>query len=452
MKQERPAITRLAPEDQCLTCSFSTGTQPEGTVYEAQIRPPAGGKAKTFPCEPGHAVIRPLDNGADLEIRIAANRPDGSQTESAPRLFRCGFVPGRVIAYLHPADESFADSGRAIGSPSICRAPDGSLIAAHDIFSRNAGQNLTHVYRSEDEGETWQFAASVRPCFWGSLFTHHEKLYLLGTTTEYGALVLYESSDSGQHWRGPVQLLAGGSRETGGPHKAPVPVLEAAGRLWCSVEYGSWSIGRHDPGAVSADVESDLMDPSAWQCTGFMPYDPSQVQEIEGTPTGTIEGNVLETPDGRLIDLLRCQTINCKPQYGKAYQIALDPQQPSALPRFDRTVDFPGNLSKFFIRRSPADGRYYAMSNRVTTDTLAQRNILTLSVSDDLIHWEIRRDILNYADNCFAEDESQVGFQYPSFIVDGEDLLAVVRTAVNGARNFHDANYLTFHRIRNYRR
>ena len=37
MKQERPAITRLAPEDQCLTCSFSTGTQPEGTVYEAQI-------------------------------------------------------------------------------------------------------------------------------------------------------------------------------------------------------------------------------------------------------------------------------------------------------------------------------------------------------------------------------------------------------------------------------
>ena len=92
------------------------------------------------------------------------------------------------------------------------------------------------------------------------------------------------------------------------------------------------------------------------------------------------------------------------------------------------------------------------MSNRVTTDMLAQRNILTLSVSDDLIHWEIRRDILNYADNCFAEDESQVGFQYPSFIFDGEDLLAVVRTAVNGARNFHDANYLTFHRIRNYRR
>ena len=60
--------------------------------------------------------------------------------------------------------------------------------------------------------------------------------------------------------------------------------------------------------------------------------------------------------------------------------------------------------------------------------------------------------ILNYADNCFPEGEDKVGFQYPSFLFDGDDILAVSRTAVNGAESFHNANFITFHRIRNYMR
>ena len=118
--------------------------------------------------------------------------------------------------------------------------------------------------------------------------------------------------------------------------------------------------------------------------------------------------------------------------------------------KFVDTVDFPGNLTKFFVLQSPADGRYYALSNPVTTANLHQRNILRLSVSDDLLHWTTVRDILNYEDNCFGEDSKKVGFQYPSFLFDGEDILAAVRTALNGAENFHNANHITFHRIRNY--
>ena len=83
--------------------------------------------------------------------------------------------------------------------------------------------------------------------------------------------------------------------------------------------------------------------------------------------------------------------------------------------------------------------------NRITIIRL-----LRLSVSDDLKHWSTVRDILNYEDNCFAEDSTKVGFQYPSFIFDDSDILAAVRTALNGAENFHNANHITFHRIRNY--
>lgn len=445
------SLLQLTPEDQRLTCRVHIGAQLADAELTAFVRPLSGGAVQSFPCCGNPFVLAPLKNHIDYEIRLRAVCPDGRTVESAPRLFRCGFVPGRIIAYQHPLDDTFAASGRYIGSPSICRSQDGALVASHDFFP--GGQNLTHVYRSEDEGQTWQFTSAVTPCFWGSLFEHGGQLYLLATATEYGALVLHESRDGGRTWRGPVQLLPGGSHEAGGPHKAPMPVLCAEGRIWCGVEFGSWRTKMHCPGAVSAAVDSDLMDPSSWQCTGFLPYDPERVREVQGMPVGgTIEGNLLQTPDGRLVDLLRFQTNECTPRYGKAYQVVLDPQHPDALPQFDRTVDFPGNLSKFFIRRSPLDGRYYALSNRVTTDALSQRNLLTLSVSDDLIHWTVCRDILNYADNCFGETENQVGFQYPSFIFDGDDLLAVVRTAINGAHNFHDANYMTFHRIRHYRR
>lgn len=445
------SLLQLTPEDQRLTCRVHIGAQLADAELTAFVRPLSGGAVQSFPCCGNPFVLAPLKNHIDYEIRLRAVCPDGRTVESAPRLFRCGFVPGRIIAYQHPLDDTFAASGRYIGSPSICRSQDGALVASHDFFP--GGQNLTHVYRSEDEGQTWQFTSAVTPCFWGSLFEHGGQLYLLATATEYGALVLHESRDGGRTWRGPVQLLPGGSHEAGGPHKAPMPVLCAEGRIWCGVEFGSWRTKMHCPGAVSAAVDSDLMDPSSWQCTGFLPYDPERVREVQGMPVGgTIEGNLLQTPDGLLVDLLRFQTNECTPRYGKAYQVVLDPQHPDALPQFDRTVDFPGNLSKFFIRRSPLDGRYYALSNRVTTDALSQRNLLTLSVSDDLIHWTVCRDILNYADNCFGETENQVGFQYPSFIFDGDDLLAVVRTAINGAHNFHDANYMTFHRIRHYRR
>ena len=83
---------------------------------------------------------------------------------------------------------------------------------------------------------------------------------------------------------------------------------------------------------------------------------------------------------------------------------------------------------------------------------LEQRNLLSLIASPDLIHWTLRRDILNYNDNGWWEDEHFVGFQYPDWIFQGEDILFLSRTAVNRAVRYHDSNYITFHRIRNFRR
>ena len=37
------------------------------------------------------------------------------------------------------------------------------------------------------------------------------------------------------------------------------------------------------------------------------------------------------------------------------------------------------------------------------------------------------------------------------FEFDNEDIIYLCRTAINGAHNFHDSNYSTFHRIKNFR-
>jgi hypothetical protein len=48
------------------------------------------------------------------------------------------------------------------------------------------------------------------------------------------------------------------------------------------------------------------------------------------------------------------------------------------------------------------------------------------------------------------------GFQYVDWLIDGDDIIAACRAAyddgMGGAHNYHDANYLTFHRIANFRR
>lgn len=52
-------------------------------------------------------------------------------------------------------------------------------------------------------------------------------------------------------------------------------------------------------------------------------------------------------------------------------------------------------------------------------------------------------------------DPLRHGFQYVEWQVEGDDILYVVRTAFDdqegGAANYHNTNYMTFHRLENFR-
>lgn len=390
-----------------------------------------------------------------LVLRLAG---DGIAEECTPRLFRCGYIPGHVVTYMHPEDSFYRPSGRFLGSPSLIRLPGGKLLASHDVFNdftaTGGTLDTSYFYSSTDEGATWTFASMLPRAFWGKLFELRGRLFFLCVSNEYGALLVYESKDEGKTWLGPTELMAPGTLSEGGPHRAPAPMIGYKGRLWASLEYGSWQSGKaHMAGVISVGADDDPMDAASWVCTGFLPYN----YNWPGTSIGSkcekyLEGNMVVSPEDRLFDFLRYQCRNATPSHGKAILLEVDPQEPATLPRFFRVVDFPGNASKFSIQYDPVMRLYYALCNRIVTDCTHQRNLLSLVSSSDLMEWKLERDIINYNDNGWPEDEEMVGFQYPDWIFDGDDILFLARTALNKAVRYHDANYMTFHRIRNFRR
>lgn len=133
-----------------------------------------------------------LKNGIDYEIELKFKEKSTGEIKarSPVRFFRTGFVPGVVINYIHPEDYTYNTSGRSPASPSIVRIPDGSLLTSHDIYWGKGGQNLSKVFVSKDNGMSWKYLSDVYPCFWGKLFIHNGNLYMLGTSTEYGALLI----------------------------------------------------------------------------------------------------------------------------------------------------------------------------------------------------------------------------------------------------------------------
>lgn len=117
-------------------------------------------------------------------------------------------------------------------------------------------------------------------------------------------------------------------------------------------------------------------------------------------------------------------------------------------------IGFPGGAKKFTIRFDPQSKRYWSLVNAVPLkyrDRKASsvRNTLVLTSSADLRRWTIHCALLHHPDPIYH------GFQYPDWLFDGEDIIAVIRTAFDdeagGAHNAHDANFLTFHRFRGFR-
>ena len=358
-------------------------------------------------------------------------------------------VPGVVISH-YPGP-----SGPYVGSPSIAILSDGSYVASHDLFGAGSTFNesgQTKVFRSEDRGKSWTKVADLKESFWSSLFTHKGDLYLIGTHRRFGDVVIRRSTDGGVSWTDPKDGSCGRLSKGAQYHCAPMPVIEHNGRLWRAMEQCNpnkgWGV-KFRAGMISASADADLLKRESWTFSNFLASDTAWVN---GTFGGWLEGNAVVTPDGEVVDMLRVETKGY-PEKTAVVKISADGKLAWFAP-LSGFIDMPGGAKKFTIRFDPKSGLYWTLINDVLENHNRHhpggvRNLLALACSEDLVKWNVRCNLL------YHPDVAKIGFQYVDWQFDGEDMIFASRTAyaddAGGPRNMHDANYLTFHRVKNFR-
>ena len=289
---------------------------------------------------------------------------------------------------------------------------------------------------------------------------HQSAVYLLGASQQYGAIVIRRSEDGGNTWTHPKDARSG-LLFPGGPlhqppnyHCAPVPMLYRHGRIYRAFEDCTpckWGNGFQSL-VISVDENADLLDASNWTMSNKLPFQrewiPGSWGELKNP--GWLEGNV-EAPTGEIWNILR---FHSDPLVDKAAIVRVEDGGERIW--FDPEtgfIEFPGGMTKFTIRRDPETLLYLTLSNGNTDPNYpAQRNVLSLYISEDLLHWHHRKTLLKDDLGLSWEDSVRyTGFQYVDWQFDGEDLIYLVRTAYDGAHNYHDSNRITFHRLEYFR-
>ena len=205
------------------------------------------------------------------------------------------------------------------------------------------------------------------------------------------------------------------------------------------IQYGAWSEKVFCDAVLSAPADSDLLCAENWVCTEL--FDAREhISPLPERIWGGIEGNIVLTPEGKVIDFLRFSDRT-------ALILNYDPDDPEKEPALGEVIDFPATASKFNIVFDEVSEKYYSIVSYALDEPLTKRNLLSLICSDDLREWKLCRHLIDRRD----DDPKAVGFQYVDFFIEGDDILCLCRTAVNGADSFHNSNFTTFHKIENFR-
>jgi len=377
----------------------------------------------------GGVLIAPALNGEST----GPAKPDHSRS------------PGVVIDYIPASTQTY------VGSPSIAIPPDGSYLASHDVFGPRSGKRITRVFRSTDKGRTWSRQAELDGQWWSGLFVHKGGLYLMGVSRSYGNVVIRRSKDSGKTWTSPKDAATGLLLTGARYHTSSMPILVSGGRIWRTMEdnTGRWGSGFR-AFMMSAPVDSDLLKASSWTSSNRLA---SNAKWMGGKFGGWLEGNAVLTPGRKIVNILR---VHC-PGGEKAAAVSISDDGKTA--SFDPEagiIDFPGGSKKFNIRFDAETKLYWSLTNAVLDKYRGKnradrtRNVLALTFSPDLKRWAIRSIVLQHPDT------HKVGFQYVDWLFDGDDLVTAIRMAhpdgLGGANNSHDANYLAFYRVKNFRK
>ncbi len=389
-------------------------------------------------------------------------------------------------------------------SPGLVQLPGGRLVATMDQggpgvaslpnMNRDGQVWRGRIYTSDDGGKTWQFRTDM-PMLHARPFVADSAVYVLG---HQGCLVVVRSGDQGDTWETPVRLT-----ESTGWHQAPCNVWYARDKVYLVMERKTdpfargWPVAVLAPVVMSAPVSANLSDPKAWTfsdeyCfrdaveeygmpnligapffkTGSTAPD-SRADKRTMSDIGWLETNIVQftdpnhvwyDPTGRTFHLwMRAHTgttnLACVAKAIEAEDGSLTvtlEKAPSGEPML--YVPCPGGQMKFHILYDDQTRLFWLLSSQ-STDSMTdprklpenrfnlpnnERHRLTLHFSKNCVDW------------CFAglvtdSGNAGQGRHYASMVLSGDDLLVLSRSGDHRAKDAHNGNIITFHRVRNFR-
>lgn len=429
----------------------------------------------------------------------------------ATALFASSLALGLPDSLLNASEVKWSPEKSKVylGSPSVLRCSNGSLLISNDQFGAGV-VGTASVSRSDDNGETWAPVGAASLMYWATLFARpgDSAVYLMGTNASDASaqISIARSADCGSTWESTLLTASPTAYSTG-----PTPVLLHAGRLWRAYEWNTgdgWA--QYSTLVISAPANAtDLLAPSTWTLSGALSWSAvsARVPASWGDPSvvpsyGWLEGNAVEPPDSKDSGVYIILRVNSQPAANKAALVHVS--GPTAAAAFVSWIEFfPGGMSKFTVRRDSTSGLYVTLSNNIedagvtapvscgpgplhTTARAASgpltccsteqmqacestsepscwwchasgRNNLTLAVSADLVNWTLALGPAVMQDDTAQPSwmsQLMTGFQYADWQFDGSggsDIVTAVRTSYRGAQSYHNSNRILHQRISNWR-
>ena len=387
-------------------------------------------------------------------------------------------------------------------NPTILALPNGRLVAGF-FLSRKYDKSIEdygmHFLTSDDRGLTWQHRANAK-IGQARLIIANKILYALAGAG--GTLVIIRSSDNGDTWSAPVVLA-----KIGGWHQSATNFIRAKGNIYLAIErrigseINAWTPGELSPILMRAKETDDLTKASSWTFSSELPFKelipgyrsnnlemdyfgvpffpsnfPTSYQTARRrtcAPIGWLEANVAQITDtdhywhdpaGKTFHILmRAHTGGTG--YGALAKVVEhdDGTMTTMLetaPSGKKILflPLPGGQMRFHITYDEKTKLYWLLGSQAT-DSMTRSEKLPAN-RYNLPNNERHRLVLHFSKNlvdwCFAGlvatgDSPGQARHYASMDIDGDDLVILSRSGDARAKNAHDGNIITFHRVKNFR-
>jgi hypothetical protein len=389
-----------------------------------------------------------------------------------------------------------------IYDPAVAVCPNGRIIACFSLGGSKAdtveptkGSGNAYVYTSDDDGETWDYRWTF-PMWHFRPFVAGEKLYILGHKSD---LKVISSDDWGDTWSDVYDLTKdqtwhGSATNVWYKDKYVYLVMER--RMGGEMTRG-WKVAELAPVLMRGDINKDLTKRENWTFASeiafhdvvndkelewfgvpfYEGYYPDGKRNVRGrtsfNPMGWLEANVVQImdpkhfwydPQGRTFHIfMRAHTgltnigcmIKAVEQKDGTITTMLE-KAPSG--KTHLFMPFPGGQMKFSVVYDEKTQLYWLL-NTQATDSMTRPELLPderYALSDN----ERRRLVLHFSKNmvdwCFAGvvsigPEEYASRHYAQMVIKGDDLLIMSRSGDKEAKDAHNGNIATFHKVENFR-